>query len=148
MDQLLSQGLFRKTFPKHYHDNETNAFTFVGKFFHIIFGIRWLLYQTQRAKPLLISRTSLDCLEVDYNRGSGRSPPPLRRSASVHADAVLCVYGQPVLWRTVCTMCTMCWSPVVHPKCWLSTQLALRVRATIILYIFPQKQIWTLNTWM
>ena len=47
----------------------------MGKFFHIIFGIRWLLYQTQRAKPLLISRTSLDCLEVDYNRGSGRSPP-------------------------------------------------------------------------
>ena len=62
----------------------------------------------EEAKSLLVFRTCFDSSEVDHNRGSGRIPPSFRMSASVHADEVLCVYGRPVLWRTMCTMCALC----------------------------------------
>ena len=70
------------------------------------------------AKPKRLSlcsqQTSLDCSEDDCNRGSGRSPPPLRVCTSVYTDVVQCSAVQCLcLWSTSALaryvhLCTRC----------------------------------------
>ena len=85
----------------------------MGHIFRIIFGI-----DDCCAKPkglsLCSQQTSLDCSEDDCNRGSGRSPPPLRVCTSVYTDVVqcsavqcLCLWSSSALARYV-HLCTRC----------------------------------------
>ena len=63
--------------------------TFVGHIFCIIFGFRYLLCKSKGLSHYS-QQTSLDSTEDGCNRGSGRSPPPLRVCTRVYTDVVQC----------------------------------------------------------
>ena len=87
--------------------------TFVGHIFCIIFGIDDCCAKSKGLSHYS-QQTSLDCSEDDCNRGSGRSPPPLRVCTSVYTDVVqcsavqcLCLWSSSALARYV-HLCTRC----------------------------------------
>ena len=63
--------------------------TFVGHIFCIIFGIDDCCAKSKGLSHYS-QQTSLDCSEDGCNRGSGRSPPPLRVCTRVYTDVVQC----------------------------------------------------------
>ena len=87
--------------------------TFVGHIFRIIFGIDDCCAKSKGLSHYS-QQTSLDCSEDGCNRGSGRSPPPLRVCTSVYTDVVQCSAVQCLcLWSTSALaryvhLCTRC----------------------------------------